>query len=218
MTNGTTLEDVLETIADYDRPIFTASELAEELPIQRRMTLYKLEDLETRGDVVSQQAGANARVWYPASLLEWWADRADDVGAIAEYVATHEGTADPTEEFDPDFDVDEALQEAAETDASAVDVDLDRFHDEWDGDYVEERLDAAEVALERLQEAADGNGGTYRSAGDVREWADELAPPSQQPDTFWRKTVRPAFKLAAEEGKTEYTRNKGWRWTGGETS
>lgn len=213
MSEPTTLEDVLEAIADRQRPVSTATELAEELPIKRRMTLNKLQDLEERGDVVSQDVGARARVWYPASLLEWW-DRHGETHAFSVY--SDDEPAGGTDEFDPEFDVDAALEEATQDGPTPTDVDVSKFYDDWAGNHVETRVEAARVALGRLRDAREADAKSFRSAGDVQEWADELGPPNQSPDTFWRKTIRPAFKHAADEGKTEYVRNKGWRWIGGD--
>lgn len=306
-TDPTTKDDVLAAFDGLEYPVCTAPQLAERLPVKRRMTLNHLQDLEADGAVVALKAGGNARVWMPASVVQWWQDNrethgfaafsdqgepADDgsndggdvpdrpdtlpeppngsdwslaLGGVAPsgtvvYTAPDDDTAlwlrpgdgvvrlDSVEVAETDgrpwglevlrdaggaMTWDGAFEVASDwmanhptadprgaTDDSAdaggaagAPVELGALADGWSGEHVDARLDAASEALARLRDRADDGDGRVQ-AGDVRDWADALAPDAQNPDTFWRKTVRPAFKLAADDGTVEFTRNKGYRWTG----
>jgi len=76
-SEATTTDDVLEAVeaATEAKPVTTAPELAEELPVGRRTVLNRLRELEAAGDVESHQFSERRVVWWPAGGEE----RVDDV-------------------------------------------------------------------------------------------------------------------------------------------
>ena len=66
------LDDVLEELhallAEEERPVATAPEVAKRLDQSRRKTLDDLRLLERAGDVGSHEVGAHARVWWPTTV------------------------------------------------------------------------------------------------------------------------------------------------------
>jgi hypothetical protein len=58
-------ENILSVFEGTDDPVLTTSEVAEELPIGKRATLNRLEDLVTRNELDSKDVGVG-RVWWRA--------------------------------------------------------------------------------------------------------------------------------------------------------
>lgn len=59
-------ENILGVFEATDEPVLTTSEVAEELPIGKRATLNRLEDLVDRGEIDSKDVGVG-RVWWRAT-------------------------------------------------------------------------------------------------------------------------------------------------------
>lgn len=60
--------EILEVFKSSADPVLTASEVAEQLPIERRGLLTRLENLEEEGYLNSKQTGSRSTVWwYPGN-------------------------------------------------------------------------------------------------------------------------------------------------------
>jgi len=59
-------ENILGVFEATDEPVLTTAEVAEELPIGKRATLNRLEDLVERGEIDSKDVGVG-RVWWRAT-------------------------------------------------------------------------------------------------------------------------------------------------------
>lgn len=57
-------EEILEVFREAADPVLTASEVAAELPIERRGLLDRLKDLEEGGRLQSKSAGGRSTVWW----------------------------------------------------------------------------------------------------------------------------------------------------------
>ncbi|TYL37191.1 transcriptional regulator [Natronococcus pandeyae] len=58
-------EDVFEALRSVDEPVATATELAEDLDVNRATTLRRLDELRKEGRVERKEVGSNAVVWWP---------------------------------------------------------------------------------------------------------------------------------------------------------
>ena len=62
-------ENILDVFEATEDPVLTTAEVAEELPIGKRATLNRLEDLVDRGEITSKDVGVG-RVWWRAEPEE----------------------------------------------------------------------------------------------------------------------------------------------------
>lgn len=183
--------DVLEELVDLDEPVAGAVEIAEELPVGRRTVLSKLDVLEAAGEVKSKKVG-RTRVFWPDPLAEPPSD------PDPEPPKEHTSHIDPPADRTTDPPAEPPADPTQEPPADLADV-VEAASESWQG-AIAERREAAEAALVWLRD----HGGAA-SATDVRE---ALLPAHgverQSEDTWWRKTVRPAYQEAQDRDLVEY--------------
>jgi len=100
-----------------------------------------------------------------------------------------------------------------ETPEEDADADVRAILSQWPPrawDRREQRRDAGIAALEYLQEVVEAR------AGDFKEEVEPAAPvDGQSPDTWWKRTARPAVQEAADAGAVDYNNGtKVYTWTG----
>ena len=57
-------DEILEVFRQSADPVLTASEVAQSLPIGRRATLKRLQNLFDEGELESKETGSGSRVWW----------------------------------------------------------------------------------------------------------------------------------------------------------
>lgn len=57
-------DEILDVFRSSSDPVFTAAELASELPIGRRGILDRLKDLEADGILKSKKVGGRSKIWW----------------------------------------------------------------------------------------------------------------------------------------------------------
>lgn len=60
-----TSEQVLSFVREYEEPVVTAKEVAEEFDVSPEGARYRLNQLEEIGDLRGKKVGGSAKVWYP---------------------------------------------------------------------------------------------------------------------------------------------------------
>ncbi|AEN07949.1 hypothetical protein Halar_0014 (plasmid) [halophilic archaeon DL31] len=190
------LERVLEEFDAVDGPVILSADVADALGCSRETARRKLQQLYERGDLDRRKV--SRRVIY------WRAERDGFDTADADAHATGDAGAVETTPNDTNA---ESGRTRGESDVVA------EVLDGWPpvGERKrEQRRQAGSVALEYLREVG---GATAR---DVKENAEPDAPvDGQSPDTWWKKTARPAFKQAEDAGLVTFTDgSKVWEWVG----
>ncbi len=64
-----THEKILRFVRNHEEPVVTATEIAAEFDMTNSGVIYRLEQLEEDGKIVSKEAGASAKVWYPPEFV-----------------------------------------------------------------------------------------------------------------------------------------------------
>lgn len=57
-------DEILDVFRESADPVLTASEVAQSLPIERRATLKRLQNLFDEGVLKSKETGSGSRVWW----------------------------------------------------------------------------------------------------------------------------------------------------------
>lgn len=102
-------ENILGVFEATDDPVLTTSEVAEELPIGKRATLNRLEDLVERGEIESKDVGVG-RVWWRAEPALHEMDN-PDLEPAPEPPPAEESTSEPVEQQDPSSESSESAVE-----------------------------------------------------------------------------------------------------------
>ncbi|UVW56710.1 hypothetical protein [Haloferax volcanii pleomorphic virus 1] len=168
------LDAIEDAMLRHRDPVVTTGDLADELGCSSRHVLNQLRILERTDDVGSKQVGARAVAW-------WHVDRVTP----------------------PTMRPDEHPDQTALDDASETSDDRDGFEDllaDWTPGRTDakrqEQRDAGRAALRVLRD----DGRMTRS-----DFEDELLPAfaveDQSKETWWRKSVRPALRLAVDDGR-----------------
>jgi hypothetical protein len=182
--------DLLDVFRATDDPVLSTAEVADAVPIKRRGTLDRLRSLEADGELDSKPVGGRNTVW-------WIAD------------------AQNTAATQPSRDGRESVETPAKAQADEWDEDTDDTHetpvsgDEHDAlsDVVEEVADGWEDNPDRIaarKRAALAVLAYAQEHGSVskREAKEEVEPnhpvENQQPDTWYRKNIRPVLNEAAQ--------------------
>lgn len=74
-------QELLTVFRESRDPVLSTSEVADELPIQRRSTLTRLRTLEEQDEVESKQIGGRNTVWW---LTDHSRTSGDDAGSLAD--------------------------------------------------------------------------------------------------------------------------------------
>lgn len=215
------LEVLREIVDDRGEPVATAPEISEELPIERRTVLTRLDVLDERGDVDSKKVGRSRVFWLTSLVDDPPADPSADPSA--DPIADPPGEAGPSRVSPGDPPADPSGEPPADpsadppADSAEPDADLQELVDAVDGDHRGwregdnvQRREAALAALQWLRESGD-----HCTAGDAK---DALLPAyavdGQDADAFWRHTVRPVFQEAVDRGLAEFRAGHyDYRWT-----
>lgn len=218
-----TVLDVFDAREDTARPL-TAGDVVDALGIARRTAHNKLNRLVDREILDTRKVGARGRVW-------WTPDRGDPDEFDADDLRGDATTTLADESDDPDT---ESGRETRETPSEDPDDQRPgrstdaRTSPEYAGeesdapDPIGDALDGwnpdtqanARIARAQTRRVAEH----LRSVGEYRrksELVDALAGESTLGDrTWWERAVRPGLGRLADRDLVEYTRNRGWRWTG----
>lgn len=204
--------DILDVFREHGDPVLSTAEVADELPIKRRGTLNRLQQLEDDDVIQSKPIGGRNTVWW---LDDVPGDEDLHTANARLHTVADESGADvpgpdrraPALEGDIPSDVAEALEAAiADEDTHAIPGHVDR----------EAALAAVRASYEYVQE----NGPAGKSdivpavmpehslGYDVEEALAKIENEDEQyRGSWWRKVVRPAF------GKLEdvkYKNGSGW--------
>lgn len=57
-------EEILEVFRNSPDPVLTASEVADQLPVERRGVLDRLKNLEDEGVLQAKKVGGRSKVWW----------------------------------------------------------------------------------------------------------------------------------------------------------
>lgn len=205
-TEGDVLEELVKTTHPRREPVTTAPKLADGLPVSRKTVLQRLGRLEARGDVGRMDVGGRATVWWPLTR-ELPPEEHPDQRGLDEL---DQGDRDEHDRREPESER-RPEQTRLDADADPIDDVLARFRPgRGAGDRREAQREAARAALTWLR---DRNGPATGS-----EFQDALLPEhaidGQSPTTFWRKTVRPALKLAVDDELVTYREgHHDYEWT-----
>jgi predicted ArsR family transcriptional regulator len=59
------IDDVASFVREHEDPVVTATEVAEQFDVTRKAARYRLQQLESDGDIGRKKIGAAAVAWYP---------------------------------------------------------------------------------------------------------------------------------------------------------
>jgi len=213
--------EVFERLEDTARPL-TAGDVADELGIARRTAYNKLNRLVDRDAVDTRKVGARGRVYWvphPAGVraLET-PDAIESRETPIERLDTRDDQTPTTTAAASDGatarrDSGAALEGASDTDDGRGDVDLEPVLEGWPPASErkrEQRRRAGIAALEYIRDVG------AAKANDVKRDVEPDAPvDGQSPDTWWRKSARPALERARDAGLVTFTDgSKVWEWIG----
>lgn len=211
--------EVFERLEDTARPL-TAADVADELGIARRTAHNKLNRLVDRDAVDTRKVGARGRVyWVPHPAGERALETPDAIES-RETPPERSDTRDdetptPTDAASEGANArrDSGRAQEGATDTAGDDVDLRALLDEWPPAGQQKREQRRQAGLAALEYIRDVGAAT---AGDVKDAAEPDAPvDGQSPDTWWRKSARPALERARDAGLVTFTDgSKVWEWIG----
>lgn len=223
-----TPEGVLGVFDAVEGPVITSSDVADVLDCTTEAARRKLRRLVDRKTLAYRKTGRTNVYWRTDADDEPAVDAGTEpAGERAEPVPKRAGEttldvgetgddAGPTAgdvkadlgEYEPDADG----QPASDSDTGDAEIDdaLDGWRPGQSLDRREQRRDAGRAALHFLKNRG------VASASEFREYVEPDNPvDGQSPDTWWRKTARPALKRAQEAGLVAFDDGeKAYRWSG----
>lgn len=169
--------DILEVFRETDDPVLSTAEVADRLPIKRRGTLNRLQNLRDTGELEAKQIGGRNTIW-------WLADSTDSR-------ESRERLETPPNQMD-----DHSRDSAIERDNTAstpvledVDEDLREQIREGlpgSGDVLEARTDAV---LEMYDVLREGDGDVV-TTGELKDVVDHDAVGYASIDSFWANAIK----------------------------
>jgi hypothetical protein len=183
-------DDLLDVFRSTEDPVLSTAEVADAVPIKRRGTLDRLRSLEADGQLDSKPVGGRNTVW-------WIAD-ARDTDTTQPPRDGRQSAETPSkaqaDEWDEDTDETHETPVSGDEHDALSDV-VEEVADGWEDnpDRIADRKRAALAVLEYAQE---------HGSVSKREAKEEVEPnhpvDNQQPDTWYRKNIRPVLNEAAQ--------------------